>query len=158
MPLAVGDQAPDFALPPAPGPDLVTLSSFRDQSNVVLLFFPLAFSSVCTEEMCTVAEDYPAWTALDAQVIGVSADSPFVTRKFAVETGADFPIVSDFNKEAMREFDVMYEDYFGLRGVAKRAAFVVDKDGVIRYAWVAEDDGVLPDFAEIKAVVEKLGD
>ena len=148
MPLRIGDPAPDFSLPPAPGPDLVTLSSFRGDRNVVVLFFPLAFSSVCTDEMCQVAERYDGWTNLGAEVIGVSVDSPFVTRKFADETGAPFPIVSDFNKQAMKAFDVMYDDYFGLHGVARRAAFVIDRAGIVRYAWVAEDDGVLPDLAE----------
>jgi peroxiredoxin len=157
MPLHVGDLAPDFSLPPAPGPNFVTLSSFRGEKNVVILFFPLAFSSVCTEEMCAAADGHTAWAALDAEVIGVSADSPFVTQRFAAETGAPFPIVSDFNKEAMRAFGVMYDDYFGLRGVAKRAVFVVDKAGHIRYAWVAEDDGVLPDFGEIEAALQALG-
>jgi peroxiredoxin len=155
MALHVGDAAPDFSLPPAPGPDLVTLSSYRGEKNVVVLFFPLAFSSVCTDEMCAVAEDYGRWKELDAEVIGVSADSPFVTARFARETGADFPIVSDFNKDAMSAFDVMYEEYFGLRGVAKRSAFVVDREGVIRYAWVGEDSE-LPDFDAIRSVVEKL--
>ena len=157
MTLRVGDQAPDFSLPPAPGPDLVTLSSYRGEKNVVLLFFPLAFSSVCTDEMCRVAEDYGRWQELDAEVIGLSADSPFVTAKFAEETGAGFPIVSDFNKEAMTAYDVMYEDYWGLRGVAKRAAFVVDRAGVIRYAWVG-DDSDLPDFETIREVVSGLDD
>lgn len=155
MPVQVGAQAPDFSLPPAPGPELVTLSSFRGEKTVVLLFFPLAFSSVCTDEMCAVAEDYRRWAALDAEVIGLSSDSPFVAAKFAQETGAPFPIVSDFNKEAMTAYDVMYDDYFGLRGVAKRAAFVVDRDGVVRYAAVVEDSE-LPDFDEIRTVVEGL--
>ena len=157
MTLRVGDQAPDFSLPPAPGPDLVTLSSYRGEKNVVVLFFPLAFSSVCTDEMCQAAEKYERWQELDAEVIGVSADSPFVAQKFAQETKAGFPIVSDFNKEAMTAFDVMYEDYFGLRGVAKRSAFVVDREGVIRYASVGEDSD-LPDFDAIREVLEGLGD
>ena len=156
MTLRVGDQAPDFSLPPAPGPDLVTLSSYRGEKNVVVLFFPLAFSSVCTDEMCQAAENYEGWQELDAEVIGVSADSPFVAQKFAQETKASFPIVSDFNKEAMTAFDVMYEDYFGLRGVAKRSTFVIDREGVIRYASVGEDSD-LPDFEAISEVLEGLG-
>lgn len=157
MALRVGDNAPDFSLPPAPGPDLVTLSSFRGEKNVVVLFFPLAFSSVCTDEMCRVAEEQADWAGLDAQVIGVSVDSPFVVQRFAAETKAGFPIVSDFNREAMQAFDVMYEEYFGLRGVAKRSAFVVDREGVIRYAWVDEDSGVLPPLDEIREALAGLG-
>jgi len=156
MPPGVGDSAPDFSLPPAPGPDVVTLSSYRGERNVVVFFFPLAFSSVCTDEMCQVAEGASDWGDLDAAVIGVSVDSPFVVQKFAQEVGADFPIVSDFNKEAMSAFGVMYEDYWGLRGVAKRSAFVIDKAGIVRYAWVTEDDSVLPDLGEIRGVLATL--
>jgi peroxiredoxin len=156
MPVHVGDPAPDFALPPAPGPDTIRLLSFRGDRNVVVLFFPLAFSPVCTDEMCTVAEGYAGWTELNAEVVGVSVDSPFVVRKFAAETGAPFPIVSDFNREATRAFDVMYDDYWGLHGVAKRAAFVVDREGVVRYAWVSEDDAVQPELEAIRTVLEEL--
>lgn len=156
MALRVGDTAPDFSLPPAPGPDVVTLSSFRGEKNVVVLFFPLAFSSVCTEEMCRAAEEQPDWAELDAQVIGVSVDSPFVVQRFAAETKAGFPIVSDFNKEAMQAFDVMYEEYFGLRGVAKRSVFVIDREGVVRYVWVDEDSGVLPPLEEVQAALARL--
>lgn len=157
MPLTVGDRAPDFSLPPAPGPDLVSLSSFRGRENVVLLFFPLAFSSVCTDEICAMAENLQRWSGLNARVLGLSVDSPFVVQKFARETGAGFPILSDFNKEAMTAYDVVYDDFFGLRGVAKRSAFVVDRDGVIRYAWVTDDADELPDFQEIRAAVDALG-
>ena len=157
MALSVGDIAPDFSLPPGPGPDRVTLSSFKGEQNVVLLFFPMAFSSVCTDEMCQMVEDYSNWDGIDAQILGASVDSVFVVQKFAQETGAQFPILSDFNKEAIHAFDVVYEDFFGARGVGKRSAFVIDKEGVIRYAWVTEDAGVIPDFAEIRAAVEALG-
>lgn len=157
MPLTTGDEAPDFSLPLAPGPDRVTLSSFRGKESVVLLFFPLAFSSVCTDEICGMAEHMGRWDGLNAQVLGLSVDSPFVVQKFARETGAGFPILSDFNKEAMTAYGVVYEDFFGLRGVAKRSAFVVDREGVIRYAWVTEDADDLPDFEAIRTAVEELG-
>ncbi len=157
MALSVGDIAPDFSLPPGPGPDRVTLSSFKGEQNVVLLFFPMAFSSVCTDEICQMAEDYSNWDGVNAQILGASVDSVFVGQKFAQETGAQFPILSDFNKEAIHAYDVVYEDFFGARGVGKRSAFVIDKEGVIRYAWVTEDAGVIPDFAEIRAAVEALG-
>lgn len=156
MALPVGATAPDFSLPAGPGPDRVTLSSFRGEENVVLLFFPMAFSSVCTDEICQMSENYARWGGLDAQILGISVDSSFVVKKFREETGAPFPILSDFNKEAIHAFDVVYEDFFGARGVGKRSAFVVDKQGVIRYAWVTEDAGVLPDFQAIKSVVESL--
>lgn len=156
MPLRVGDPAPDFSLPAAPSPERVTLSSFRGEKNVVVLFIPLAFSAVCTDEMCRLAEDYGRWTGLDAEVLGISVDSPFITRKFAQDMGLPFPILSDFNKEAMTAWDVMYEDFFGLRGVAKRSAFVVDRDGIVRYAWVTDDSEELPDFDAIREAAEAL--
>jgi len=134
----------------------VTLSSFRGEKNVVVLFLPLAFSSVCTDEICRVAEDYGRWAELDAEVLGICVDSPFVVQKFARETGTPFPVLSDFNREAMTAFGVVYEDFFGLRGVAKRSVFVVDREGIVRYAWVTEDADVLPDFDAVRAAVEAL--
>ncbi len=157
MALATGTPAPDFTLAPAPGPDTVSLSDFRGEKNVVLLFMPLAFSSVCTDEMCQMAESYGEWTAIDAQVLGVTIDSPFVTAKFATETGAQFPILSDFNKTTINAYDVAYEEFFGMHGVAKRSAFVIDKQGVIQYAWSSDDAGQMPPFGEVKAAVEALG-
>lgn len=156
MPLRVGDPAPDFSLPAAPGDERVTLSDYRGEKNVVVLFFPLAFSSVCTDELCAVRDDWAAWSELDAEVIGVGVDSPFVMQRFAAETGAAFPVLSDFNKEAMRAYDVVYEEFFGLHGVAKRSVFVVDREGTIRYAWVSEDAGVMPDFDEVRAALAEL--
>ena len=156
MSLRPGDPAPDFSLPPGPGPDRVTLSQHRGTDNVVLLFFPLAYSSVCREELCEVGERWPDPSELGARILAISVDSPFVVKQFAQDIGADFPILSDFNEEAMTAYDVRYEDFFGLRGVAKRSAFVVDKAGVIRYAWVTDDAGQLPDFDAIRAVVASL--
>lgn len=151
----VGAEAPDFSLRPAPGSPPVVLSGLRGRP-VVVLFFPLAFSSVCTDEMCEVAEGWSGWEALGADVVAISVDSPFVARKFAAETKAPFPILSDFNKDASSAFGVLYPDYFGMLGVAKRSAFVVDPQGVVAYAWVSEDSGVLPPFEEIRKVVAGL--
>ncbi len=152
----VGALAPDFSLAPGPGPKRVTLSGLRGRP-VVLLFFPLAFSGVCTDEMCQVAEDWSKWEALDADVLGISVDSPFVNRRFAEETGVPFPILSDFNKDASSAYGVLYPDYFGLHGVAKRSAFVVDSAGQIAYAWVSEDADKLPPFDEVRAAVVNAG-
>ena len=157
MALDIGTRAPDFSLAPAPGPDRISLSDFRGGTNVVLLFMPLAFSSVCTDEVCRMAETYAGWNGVDAQILGITVDSPFVTAKFRDETGAPFPILSDFNKEAVKAYDVMYDEFFGMNGVAKRSAFVIDRDGVIRWSWVTEDADVLPDLEMIRAEVEKLG-
>ena len=153
---AVGSPAPDFSLAPAPSPDRVTLAEHRGEP-VVLLFFPLAFSGVCTAELCHMADDWSRWEEAGVTVLGISIDSPFVNRKFAEETKVPFPLLSDFNKDASSAYGVLYPDYFGMRGVAKRSAFVVDREGVIRYAWVSEDSGLMPDFDEIYAAVKALG-
>ena len=156
MPISVGDTAPDFELVHRIGEPSVRLSKYRGEKPVVLLFFPLAFSSVCTDELCAVADDYSAWTDLNAEVIGVSVDSPFVNQRFAKECGAEFPVLSDFNTEASTAYGVRNDDFFGMKGVANRSAFVVDAEGTVRYAWVSEDAGILPDFDEIKGVVGSL--
>ena len=155
-PVSVGSAAPGFSLAPAPGPERVTLEEQRGRP-VVLLFFPLAFSDVCTEEMCHLAEDWSRWEELGATVLGISVDSPFVNRKFAEETGVPFPILSDFNREASEAYGVLYPEFFGMKGVSKRAAFVVDGEGVVRWAWVTEDAGVMPPFDEILEAVRSVG-
>jgi peroxiredoxin len=152
----VGAEAPDFSLRPGPGATPVRLSELRGRP-VVVLFFPLAFSSVCTDEMCDVTERWARWEALGAQVVAISVDSPFVARKFAEETKAPFPILSDFNKDAASAWGVLYPEFFELLGVAKRAAFIVDANGVVAYAWVSEDSDVLPPFEEIRKVLAGLG-
>lgn len=152
---AVGSVAPDFALPAVPGPDRVRLSDHRGET-VLLLFFPLAFSGVCTEEMCHLAEDWSRWEEAAATVLGISVDSPFVTRRFAEETGVPFPILSDFNRDASEAWGVLYPDFFGLEGVSKRSAFVVDGEGRVAYAWVSEDADVMPPFEEILGAVRDL--
>lgn len=153
MALAIGSPAPDFELPLKPGEAPLRLADYRGEKPVVLLFFPLAFSSVCTTEMCTVAENLDAWHELDAEVIGISVDSPFVNQKFAEECGAKFPIVSDFNREVSPTYDALYDEILGLKGVTKRAAYVVDRNGKIAYAWVAEDAGLMPDLDAVMAAV-----
>ncbi len=152
----VGDVAPDFDLTWRLGEPSVKLSSFRGDKAVLVLFFPLAFSGVCTDEICSVADDYSRWTALDAEVLGISVDSPFVNGRFAKECGATFPILSDFNKTATTAYGVLNDDFFGMRGVANRSAFVVNRDGTISYAWTSEDAELVPPFDEIVKVVASL--
>ena len=154
MPPTTGDLAPRFALPAAPG-EVVEVGASIGERPIVLLFFPLAFSSVCTEELCAVRDDWGAWTDLDADVFGISVDSPFVTRRFREEMSLPFPLLSDFNHDVGAAYGVLYEDYFGLRGVARRAAFVIGRDGRIAYDWVSERDDVLPDFGAVQKAVRK---
>ena len=153
--IAPGAQAPDFSLLRALGQERVTLSEQRG-SPVVLLFVPLAFSGTCTTELCHVAENWDAWGRLGATVLAVSVDSPFVNQKWAEDMGVPFPVLSDFNKDAAAAYGVLQEDFFGLRGVAKRSAFVVDGEGRVTYAWTSDDPGVLPPFDEIEAAVKAL--
>ncbi len=120
---------------------------------MVVFFFPLAFSGVCTKEMCTVADEWDRWEALDAVVVAISVDSPFTNHRFAQETGAPFPILSDFNRDVSTAYGVRNDDYFGMRGVADRSAFVIDSDGVILHAWKEEEDGTLPDFDLLREVL-----
>lgn len=152
MPLTIGERAPGFALPAAPG-EIVDVGERFGPRPVVLLFFPLAFSSVCTEELCAVRDEWDMWEALEADVFGISADSPFVTRRFREELALPFPLLSDFNHEVGAAYDVLYEDYFGLRGVTRRAAFVIGGDGRVAWAWIGERDDVLPDFEAVRREV-----
>lgn len=152
MAIKVGERAPDFTLQARPN-EMVSLGDYLGEQAVVLLFFPLAYSGVCTEEMCSVAEDYGSYRELGAQVLGISVDSPFVNQKFAEDCKAPFPILSDFNKEAVQAYGVLREELIGLKGVANRAAFVIDKDGQVVYSWVTETPQEMPPFDEIKAAV-----
>lgn len=150
MSARAGDRAPVFALPDRPGHEVEVEPGGRP---IVLLFFPLAFSSVCTREMCAVRDDWEAWRELGAEVYAISVDSPFVAARFREEHGLPFPVLSDFNREVAGRFGVLYEDFFGLRGVSKRAAFVIDPAGRIAWDWVREDSGLEPDYAAIRAAV-----
>ena len=153
MTAQVSEKAPVFALPEAPG-QMVDLAEHIGTAPVVILFFPLAFSPVCTTEFCTFRDEWESWTRLDAKVFGVSVDSPFATQKFRELENLPFPLLSDFNKDVSASYGALHEDLMGLKGVSKRSAFVVNKDGDIVYAWVSDDPGVQVDFAEIKAAVE----
>lgn len=149
MTLREGDRAPGFELPAAPG-EVVDVGEPIGRETVVLLFFPLAFSPVCTREMRTVRESWDEWEAMGARVFGISVDSPFVTAKFREEERLPFPVLSDFNREVAREYGVLHENLFGLREVAKRAAFVIGPDGTIDYAWVSDDPGREPDYDALR--------
>ena len=155
MALAKGTQAPEFSLKTKSGEDLVdvSLSDNRGKKQTVLLFFPLAFTGVCTDEMCSVTGNIDDYNDLDAEVYGISVDSPFAQEGWAQANGISVTLLSDFNKEVAAAYDVIYEDLIGLKGVAKRSAFVIDKDGAITYSWVTEDPTVLPSFDEIKAAL-----
>lgn len=152
MALQIGDNAPDFKLYSS---DLteVSLSAFKGK-KVIVHFFPMAFTGTCTEQLCTMRDNFSYYEGIDAQVIGISVDSPFSLAKFKEEQNYQFPLLSDFNKEVSAAFGAFYDEFFfGLKGVSKRAAFVIDKEGKIAYAEVLENAKDLPDF---KAINEAL--
>ncbi len=152
MALQVGDKAPDFKLNSSELKE-VSLSDFAGK-KVVLHFFPLAFTGVCTTQLCTMRDNFGYYEGLNAQVLGVSVDSPFALAKFKEEQAYQFPLLSDFNKETAAAYGALYQDFvLGLKGVAKRSAFVIDEEGKVVYAEVLEDAGNLPDFAAINKVV-----
>lgn len=154
MSVKVGDVAPDFTLMSSEK-EQVKLSSYEGK-NVVLLFFPLAFTGVCTTELCNMRDDIASYNNLDAEIIGVSVDSFFTLEKFKAEQKLNFTLISDFNKEVSRSYGAFYEEFFGMRGVSKRSAFVIDKTGKIQYAEVLEDAGELPNFVKVKETLTSL--
>lgn len=152
MALLVGSPAPRFSLPQKPG-EVVDVGTLIGREKVVLLFFPLAFSSVCTEEMCHFRDDWSEWKSLGCSIFGISIDSPFVTDKFRSELNVPFPILSDFNKTVSASYDALHADLLGLKGVTKRAAVVIGSDGKIAYAWEAEIPKTQVDFVALRAAV-----
>lgn len=152
--ITVGEKAPEFSLVTT---DLksITNADFAGK-NVVILFFPLAFTSVCTQEMCTANDDMNLYKDLDAEIIGVSVDSPFVLKKFGEDNGIQFTLASDFNRTVSKAFDTLFEDDFlGLTGFSKRSAYVIDKEGLLRYSETT-DGKSLPDFDKIKETLKSI--
>lgn len=158
MSIKVGDKAPNFELFDH-NTEKVSLEQFNGK-NVVLLFFPLANTSVCTKEMCTFRDELKVYENLDAQVLGISVDSPFALKMFAEKNNYNFPLLSDFNKEVSASYGALYDVFvpgkFDFKGVSKRSAFVVDKNGVIQYAEVLENAGDEPNYLAIKETLEKI--
>ncbi len=155
MAIVTGTPAPDFTLKTknADGLTDVTLSANFGAKKTVLLFFPLAFTSVCQEEMCTMSGQLEAYKSLAAEVYGISVDSPFAQEGWAKANNITVTLLSDFNKEVAAAYDVIYEDLLGFKGVAKRSAFVIDTEGKVSYAWSSDDPHDLPPFDEIKAAL-----
>ena len=155
MSVQIGQDAPDFTLKNTDMQD-VTLSGIRGQKNVVLLFVPFAFTGVCTKELCSVRDNLHNYAHLNAEVLGISVDSPFAQKQWKEKENLNFTLLSDFNREACQAYGAYFEDLRGLRGVAKRAAFVIDKGGKIRYAEVLDSPANLPDFDKIQAALQAL--
>ena len=154
MSIQVGQQAPDFTLKTSKMKDF-TLSEEKGKKNVVVLFVPLAFTGGWTNEFGSVQANLESLQNDNTQVIGISVDSPFSLDAWATKEGYEFPLLSDFNKEVAASYDSLYPELLVFKGVAKRTAFVVDKNGVVQYAWLNDDAGKLPDLEEIKACLQK---
>jgi len=155
MALKAGDKAPLFTLHASDTKE-VSLSDYAGR-NVVVLFFPLAFTGVCTEELCTMRDALAEFNGMNTDVVAISVDSPFTLAKFKELEGLNFPLLSDFNTEVSRQYGSLYDTFvFGMEGVSKRSAFVVDSEGVIRYAEVLESAGDLPNFTAVKETLGSL--
>jgi peroxiredoxin len=156
MTLKVGEKAPDFTLRDQ---DLkqVKLSDYRGK-KVVLAFFPGAFTSVCTKEMCSLRDALHNFNKLDAVVLGVSVNDPFTLKGFAERNMLNFPLLSDYDRKVIEMYDIVHRDFAGLKGysASKRAVFILDREGVVRYLWVSEDPRVEPDYDLIQAELAKI--
>ena len=162
MPLAVGSKAPDFTLSTktAEGPKQIKLSDNFGKKNTLLLFFPMAFTGTCTEEMCSVSNGLREYSGMNAEVYGISGDNPFAQEAWAKKEKIGVTLLSDYEHKTAKDYGVVYDSFLpqinlGMGGVQKRSAFIVDKNGVIHYAESNDDAKQLPNFDKIKA---KLGE
>lgn len=151
----IDSKAPDFTLQNTKG-EKVTLSDYQGDTNIVLLFFPVAFSSTCAKELCTTRDNMKLYNSLDAKVVGISVDSFFCLREFKKSENLNFTLLSDFNKEVSSKYNALYDDFYGMKGVSKRASFVIDKEGTIKFQEILEDASELPDFKEIQKTLADL--
>jgi peroxiredoxin len=163
MALSVGSKAPDFTLSTktADGPKQVTLSDNFGKTHTVLLFFPMAFTGTCTTEMCSVSMDSNAYGSLNATVYGISGDNPFAQEAWAQKENISVPLLSDYEHDVARAYDVAYDSFLPqiglpMGGVPKRAAFIIDRHGVIQHVESLEDAREIPDFDKIKTRLAEL--
>jgi peroxiredoxin len=155
MSIEIGQPAPDFTLFDSEKKKL-TLSAQRGQP-VLLLFFPLAFTSTCTAELCSVRDDLSWYNNVRARVFGISVDALHTLARYKEDQQLNFTLLSDFNKDVSRDYGSLYEQFgYNMKGVSKRSAFVIDKDGIVRYAEVLENAGEQPDFSKIREVLAGL--
>lgn len=153
--ISVGQAAPDFSLFSSEKTK-VGLQDFKGK-NVLLLFFPQAFTSVCTAELCSVRDNMQQYANLNVQALGISVDSVFTLAKFKEEQQYNFPLLSDFNKEVSGAYGSLYADWIlDMKGVSKRSAFLIDGEGVIRYAEVLDNPGEQPNFQAIQEAISAL--
>jgi peroxiredoxin len=153
--MKINDKAPDFKLFNTSKKE-VSLADFKGK-NVVLLFYPFAFSGTCTTEVCSVRDSLASYNNLNAEVLGISCDSVFTQIRFKEEQKLNFELLSDYNKEASTAYNAIYENFiFGTKNVSKRSAFVIDKDGIIQYSEILETASEQPNYEAILATLQRL--
>lgn len=152
----IGSKAPNFSLLDTER-KLRTLGEFLDK-NLVIAFYPGAFTSICTQEMCTLRDSITRFEELSSGVVGISVNDPFTNAAFAERNGIGFPLLSDYTRETVKTYDILMENFAGMNGytAAKRSVFIVDKEGIIRYKWVSDDPGVEPDYEAIQKALEDV--
>jgi peroxiredoxin len=158
MAIPVGTKAPDFTLKSKQASGLVDikLSNNFGKKNTVLVFFPAAFTSVCTQELCDVTAGLSAFSALNAEIIGISIDTPFAQEAWAQKEKIQIPLASDLNKEVIKAYNVVFPMLAGIGDTAARAAFVIDKNGVVQYSEQTPTPKDLPNFDKVKETLSKL--
>ena len=156
MAIDVGNKAPDFTLVNEDR-EPVTLAQELEKGPVVLAFFPGAFSATCTKEMCNLRDSMSSFRGVNANVLGISTDTFFALKAWQDQQRLGFPLLSDYNKDVIRAYGVVNPDMIGLKDIAKRAVFVIDKDGVVRHREVLEDARNEPDYTRLNEAVAHIG-
>lgn len=164
MAISVGNKAPDFELTTVGenGPEVVRLVDNLGEGNILLLFVPMAFTGVCTQEFCSVTSELSEYADLNAKVFGISGDNPFAQQNWKEKENIEITLLSDYEHEVAKAYDVAYDSFLPAKnlfmgGVPKRSAFIVDKEGIIQYSESSDSPGDLPDFDAIKAKLKELG-
>lgn len=157
MSISIGQKAPGFTLYNT-DKEQVSLSDFSGKKNVLLLFFPLAFTSTCTKELCEVRDDIRSYENDNVQVLGISVDSIYALAKYKEEQRYSYPLLSDFNKVVSNLYETIYQSFgvMSMQGVSKRSAFIIDKQGIIQYTEVLENASQVPDFEAIRSCLKRL--
>ena len=155
MAITIGSKAPEFTLIDTERQSR-SLAEFRGK-NVVLAFYPGAFTGVCTKELCTFRDAMTNFNSLQAQVVGISVDSPFANKAFAVQNDLQFPLFSDYSRETSKNYGGVYENFAGMQGfsASKRAVYIIDTAGNVKYIWVSENPGVEPDYTAISKALKQ---
>jgi glutaredoxin-dependent peroxiredoxin len=156
MAIKIGDAAPSFALFDT-GKSLRSLTEFKGKKTV-LVFYPGAFTGVCTKELCTFQDSMSKFSELNAQIVGISVDGPFANKAFADQNKIAFPLLSDFSRSVSSQYGGLAQDLGGVKGyaVAQRAVFILDKEGIVRYSWVAENPGIEPNYEDVQSALSKI--